>query len=164
MKEEYENIEHHLDGLKNGKEFRVPEGYFDSFNQRLMERISEENKPVIKLSWYTYLKPALAVAAVLIIAILLVKVPVQIPSRNQIRLSSNENIQKLDQPSNEISSTSLSDELTTYFESLVQLPQSQFLSVLEEDVNQGDQFRIDPKDLEEYLADNSIDYEIISSN
>lgn len=164
MKEENENIEHRLEGLKNGKEFRVPEDYFDGFAQRLMTRIKEENKPVIKLSWFTYLKPAFAIAAVLIIAILLIKVPVKLPTRDQKLLTNNEIIQTSNRLPNDTSTSNLSDELTAYFEALVQLPQSQFLSVLEEDVNQSDQFKIDPTELEEYLADNSIDYETISNN
>jgi len=67
-------------------------------------------------------------------------------------------------PSSDTLASNLSGELTAAFESLVQLPQSQFLSTLEEDVNQGDKSQIDPKELEEYLADNSFDYEIIGNN
>jgi hypothetical protein len=44
------------------------------------------------------------------------------------------------------------------------LPQSQFLSTLEEVENQDDIAAIDPKALEEYLADNSFDYELMINN
>ncbi len=71
MKEENENIEQRLEALKKDKEFRVPDNYFDNFAERLRSRIKEENKPVIKLSWFMYLKPALGIAAVLTIAFLL---------------------------------------------------------------------------------------------
>ncbi len=163
MKEDNENIEHRLEGLKNGKEFRVPENYFDHFSERLKARIEEESKPVIKLSWFTYIRPALGIAAVLTIALLLIKVPVKLSLRDQKLIS--ENALTTNKQSNESSTSSLSDELAASFESLlVQLPQSQFLSTLEADLNQDDQSQVDPKALEEFLADNSIDYELISSN
>jgi hypothetical protein len=163
MKEDNENIEHRLEGLKSGKDFRVPENYFDNFSERLRARIEEESKPVIKLSWFTYLKPALGIAAVLLIALLLISVPVKLSLLEQKQVS--ENALNTNKQSNESSTSSLSDELAASFESLlVQLPQSQFLSTLEADFNQGDQSQIDPKELEEFLADNSIDYELISSN
>jgi len=157
MKEENENIEQRLDHLKSDKTFRVPENYFEDFAGRLRARMEEEKKPSLRLSWFMYLKPALGIAAVLIIAILIVKVPVNLSKSDQKLLTENA-------ASTETVASSLSDDLTASFESLVQLPQSQFLSTLEQDVNQGDQSQIDPKALEEYLADNSSDYEIIGNN
>jgi hypothetical protein len=162
MKEENENIEHRLEGLKNGREFRVPENYFDNFAERLRARIEEERKPVIKLSWFTYLKPALGIAAVLTIALLLIKVPVKLSLREQKII--NENSLTTIKTSNETATSRLSDELAASFESLVQLPQSQFLSTLEADADQDNQSQIDQKALEEYLADNSIDYDLIRNN
>lgn len=162
MKEEHENIEHRLEWLKTGKEFRVPENYFENFSERLKARMEEESKPVIKLSWFTYLKPALGIAAVLTIALLLIKVPIKLSLHEQNLMSKNAlTTSKL---SNDSATSSLSDELAASFESLVQLPQSQFLSTLEADFNQNDQSEIDPKALEEFLADNSLDYELIRSN
>jgi hypothetical protein len=157
MKEENENIEQRLEHLKSGNSFRVPENYFEDFAGRLRARIEEEKKPSLRLSWFTYLKPALGIAAVLVIAILIVKVPVNLSKSDQKLLTK-------DVSSTETVTSSLSDELTASFESLVQLPQSQFLSTLEEDVNQGDKSQIDPKALEEYLADNSFDYELMGNN
>ena len=162
MKEENENIEHRLEGLKNGKEFRVPENYFENFAERLKARMEEESKPVIKLTWFTYLKPVLGIAAVLTIALLLIKVPVKLSLREEKLIS--ENTLTTNKPSNDTAASSLSDELAASFESLVQLSQSQFLSTLEADVNQDNQSQIDPNVLEDYLADNSIDYELISNN
>ena len=158
MKEENENIEQRLEHLKSGNNFKVPENYFEEFAGRLKARIGEESKRSVRLSWYMYLKPALGIAAVLLIAILIVKVPVNL-SRSNLKSALTGNSSSSDSVS-----SSLSDELTATFESLVQLPQSQFLSTLEEDINQGDKSRIDQKALEEYLADNSFDFEIIGNN
>ena len=164
MKKENENIEDRLEALKEGIEFRVPENYFDNFAERLRTRIQEESKPVIKLSWYMYLKPALGIAAVLTIVFLLVRVPVKLSLRDQKLLTNNENILTKGKPSVDQVTSSLSDELTASFESLVQLSQSQFLSTLEADVNHSDPSQIDQEALVEYLADNSIDYELIGNN
>jgi hypothetical protein len=159
MKEESENIEQRLEHLKNGNSFRVPDNYFEDFAGRLRTRIEEESKSSRKLSWFVYLKPALAIAAVLAIVLLLVvKVPVNLSQDDYKLFSNNKNTIKTE------TTSSLSEELTASFESLVQLPQSQFLSTLEEDFNQGDKSQIDPKALEDYLADNSFDYEIIGNN
>jgi hypothetical protein len=164
MKEENENIEQRLDHLKNGKAFRIPENYFEEFAERLRARIDEESKPAPRISWFMYLKPSFGIAAVLLIALLLVKLPVNLSLRNQELLHTRINSPGLNMPSSDTLASNLSGELTAAFESLVQLPQSQFLSTLEEDVNQGDKSQIDPKELEEYLADNSFDYEIIGNN
>lgn len=161
MKEENEYIEERLEHLKSGNTFRVPENYFETFAERLKARIEEERKPAPRISWYMYLKPALGIAAVSTIAFLLVEVPVNLSVSDQKLLSNNKITTKT---SNDTESTSLSDELTASFESLVQLPQSQFLSTLEEAVSQDGKSQIDPKSLVEYLADNSFDYEIMGNN
>lgn len=159
MKEENDNIEQRLDHLKNTKTFRVPENYFEDFAGRLRTRIEEESKPAPRISWFMYLKPALGIAAVLAIALLLVELPVNLSVRDQKLVSDNNTI-TTNKQSND---TSLGDELTASFESLAQLSQSQFLSTLEA-VDQEGKSQIDSKTLEEYLADNSYDYEIAGNN
>ena len=161
MIEENENIEQRLERLKSERVFRVPENYFDNFSERLKTRIEAESKPVPRFSWLIYLKPALGVAAVLAIAFLFVKLPGDLSLRDQKLLSNNQNTLMTNKPSDDFAGTTISDELAASFESLVQLSQSQFLSTLEEDVNQDGKPGIDSKALEEYLADNSFDYEII---
>lgn len=169
MKEENDNIEQRLDHLKNAKTFRVPENYFEDFAGRLRTRIEEESKPAPRISWFMYLKPALGIAAVLAIAFILVEIPINLSVRNQKLLSENNNnnntltTNTTNQPSIETAATSLSNELTASFESLAQLSQSQFLSTLEA-VDQEGKSQIDSKTLEEYLADNSYDYEIVGNN
>jgi hypothetical protein len=162
MKEENENIEQRLEHLKSGNSFSVPENYFEDFSQRLRARIEEESKPVRRISWFMYLKPALGIAAVLAIAFFLIKIPVNLSVSDQ-KLIANNSL-TTNKPSNDTAAASLNDDLTATFESLVQLPQSQFLSTLEEAVSQDNKSQIDTKTLEEYLADNSFDYEIIGNN
>lgn len=164
MIEENENIEQRLEGLKSDKVFRVPENYFDNFSERLKARIEVESKSVPRFSWLIYLKPALGIAAVIAITFLFIKIPGNLSLQDQKLLSKNQNTLTANKPSNDTAGTSISDELTASFESLVQLSQSQFLSALEEDVNQDGKPGIDSKALEEYLADNSFDYEIIGNN
>jgi hypothetical protein len=159
MKDEDENIEKWLEGLKNGPSFRVPENYFENFAERLRSRIEKERKPVLRISWITYLKPSLGIAAVLALAFLLVNIPINLSlsDKNSLADQSQVNVPNV--------RTSNSDgESTASYESLVQLPQSQFLSALEEVFTNNDENQIDPKALEEYLADNSTDYEIINGN
>jgi len=158
MKEENENIEQRLEHLKSGRTFRVPENYFEDFAGRLRARIEAESKPVPRLSWFMYLKPALGIAAVLAIVFLLVYVPVN------LSLTDHENTLTISQPINDSVNTDVNNNLPASYEALVQLPQSQFLSTLEEVVNQDDAPAIDPKALEEYLAANSFDYETIRIN
>ena len=164
MIEENENIEQGLEGLKSDRVFRVPENYFDYFSERLKARIEAESKSVPRFSWLIYLKPALGIAAVLAIAFLFITLPVNLSLRDQTLLSDNQNKLTTNKSLNDTGGTSISDDLTASFESLVQLSQSQFLSTLEEDVNQDGKPGIDSKALEEYLADNSFDYEIIGNN
>lgn len=154
MNKENENIEKRLEGLKNGPSFRVPENYFDNFAERLRSRIEEESKPFMRISWFNYLKPIIGIAAVLALALFLVNIPVNLSLSDQNRIA---DISKSEP-------AILSDESNASFESLVQLPQSQFLSALEEVFTGNVEDQIDPKALEEYLADNSFDYEMINSN
>jgi hypothetical protein len=161
MKEENENIDHRLEGLKNERAFRVPDGYFDTFTERLSTRIEQESKPSWRISWFAYLKPALGIAAVLAIAFLLVYVPVNLslPQYNNGSVASNEQIKDSSK-----TNTDAINELSATFESLVHLSQSQFLSTLEEVDSHNDPSQMDPAALEAYLADNSFDYDFIGSN
>lgn len=158
MKEDNENIEQRFEHLKNRRTFRVPENYFEEFAERLRARIEAESKPAPRISWFIYLKPALGIAAVLTILFLLVYVPVN------LSLTDHKNTVTISQPINDSVNTDVNNNLSASFEALLQLPQSQFLSTLEDVVNQDDTPTIDPNALEEYLAANSFDYEIIRTN
>jgi hypothetical protein len=51
------------EGMKKEPPFSVPEGYFENFHARLMEKIELERKPGIFEKPYRSLKPVLAIAA-----------------------------------------------------------------------------------------------------
>lgn len=70
--------------LKN-KPFVVPEGYFDTFSERLIERIDFSEKPAINKTKSTiirYLKPVLAMTASFTVIFMLIFFPVRILSPN----------------------------------------------------------------------------------
>jgi hypothetical protein len=53
------------EGIKKEPPFSVPEGYFESFSSRLMERIEKERKPEIFEKPYRSIRTGLAIAATL---------------------------------------------------------------------------------------------------
>ncbi len=58
------------EGMKKEPPFSVPEGYFENFPSRLMERIEKERKPGIFEKPYRSLRTGLAIAATLAALIL----------------------------------------------------------------------------------------------
>jgi len=61
--------------------FVVPEGYFDTFSERLMERIDHSEKPAVSApqsAILRYLKPVLAMVASFTIIFILIYFPVQL--------------------------------------------------------------------------------------
>src|SRR5665647_1357814 len=76
MKKTEENIENQFGNRKKDQPFKVPEGYFETFAERLMIRIEEE-QPDKKRSLFFYLKPVLMMAASFAFVMLLVYVPIK---------------------------------------------------------------------------------------
>ena len=76
--DELKNMAPNLSKIKKETPFRVPEGYFDNFADRLNEKIKQENKPGRIHKIYHTGKPYLAVAAsfigLLIIAVTVFRV------------------------------------------------------------------------------------------
>lgn len=76
--DDLKNMAPNLSKIKKDSPFRVPDGYFDKFADRLSEKIHQEKKPERKGKIYLIGKPYLAVAAsfvgFLIIAITIFKV------------------------------------------------------------------------------------------
>jgi type IV secretory pathway component VirB8 len=159
MKEENLNIEKQLEVLKSKEIFKVPENYFEDFSGRLKMRMEQEKRKPVRITWFeSYLKPALSMVAVLAILLLAIYIPVHktfTGERMNIAQSRQSHQTNQIQPASEQGDS---------YEALTMLPQSQFLSALEEVENQEDIAAIDPKALEEYLADNSSDYEIMTNN
>lgn len=74
-------LKHRIENLtKSNSPFVVPEGYFDTFAERLMERIEQEEAPKKRFSFSIgrYLKPALAMAASFVIIFFMIYIPVSI--------------------------------------------------------------------------------------
>jgi hypothetical protein len=72
MKTEQNDILKKLEPFKKNDSFKVPEGYFDSLSSRVQQKIQAESHP--KKSILVTFKPWIAVAAVLIIGLILIKV------------------------------------------------------------------------------------------
>jgi hypothetical protein len=76
MYKEEENIESEFIKGSGANPFRTPEGYFDSFEDRIMKRIQlPEKKKSASFGILRIMKPALAIAAILTLVFLLVNNP-----------------------------------------------------------------------------------------
>lgn len=51
MKEIDENIEQILESYKKPNPFKVPDGYFETFNEKLNGRIKENEQPAVRRLW-----------------------------------------------------------------------------------------------------------------
>lgn len=154
MKNTDENIEKLFGGLEKGQPFRVPENYFETFADRLKERISEEEQTNHrKRSLYFYLKPVLMAAASIVLVMLLVNIPMKkfLPSGNN-HLA---NAQTEGEPLDSIDATSVS--LISYFS------EGQFLAAVT-DMKELEADTLSTDNLAEFIATNYDDYEIIASN
>jgi hypothetical protein len=81
----------HNDLRGSNQPFKVPEGYFESFADRMMQRIDEEESSKNKgRGIIRYLRPVLAMAASFAIIFLMVYVPVRIFSPNETVLQAEQ--------------------------------------------------------------------------
>lgn len=75
---EKEHIESNLRKLDHSNPFKTPDGYFESFEDRLMGRIEDISKPVQKSGKVIrLLKPILGLAASFTLIIMLVQYPIK---------------------------------------------------------------------------------------
>lgn len=155
MKEKDENIENLFGNLKNGQPFRVPEGYFETFAERLQVRIEEEELPTKKRTLYFYLKPALSMAASIALVMLLVYVPIKkfFPSTQGYLTQQKSTIDSVDK----VGVLPVPVDLFSYFS------ESQFVSAVA-DMKVIDSETISPDSLGDYIADNYTDLDIIANN
>jgi hypothetical protein len=154
MKKTDENIENQLRNHKKELPFRVPENYFETFADRLMARIEQEEQPSKKRSLYFYLKPALMMAASFAFVMLLVYVPIKkfYPSTGKAYLT-QQNI-KTDTVD---SSAVVPVTLISYF------TESQFMAAVT-DMTELDPDTISNDDLADFIAANYSDYDVIANN
>jgi hypothetical protein len=154
MKKTDENIENQFGNLKKVQPFQVPEGYFETFADRLMIRIEEEGKQSgKKRSLFIYLKPVLMMAASIVLVLFLVSVPIKkfFPSGNGYIAQKQLNTDCID------SASTISATLVSYFS------EGQLLAAIS-DVNELESDTMSTANLADFIAANYSDYDIIASN
>lgn len=153
MKETDENIENQFGGLKKNQPFRVPESYFETFADRLMVRIEEEEQPNKKRSLFIYLKPILMMAASFILVMLLVSVPIKkfFPSGKGYFAQQQSSTDSVD------SDSIISATLISYFS------EGQFLAAIS-DMKELESDTLSTDNLVDFIAANYSDYDIITNN
>ena len=138
--------------------YSAPEGYFESFEERLFRRMeAEEVKHNQKQIFRTrgvlfYLRPALGIAASLAILITVFLHPYS---------SQNRNLQANIQESASLVVDDKTDPLSSTYASLIS--DSQFLLALTE-MDDYDASKISKAELVDYLASNCSDLEILNAN
>lgn len=152
MKEKKEHIEDERGFPKMETGFGVPEGYFESFGERLKIRMLEDQPSSHPRGILFYLRPALGLAASLAILLTIylhplgMKQPVLLSQmQNTIDLSTEDQI----------------DALTNTYASLV--TDGQFFFALNE-MEEYDASRISKDELADYLVTNCSDFEILNAN
>jgi hypothetical protein len=105
MNSEYKDILKKLEPFKSNDSFKVPEGYFDSLSSRVQQKIQAQSHP--KRSLLVIFKPWIAVAAVLIIGLILIKVGFDHTTNQPIANLNNPNEQYSDPVLVELSDTEL---------------------------------------------------------
>ena len=154
MKKLDENIENLFGDQKKGQPFRVPEGYFESFADRLKVRIEAEKYAANNRSLLRNLKPVLAVAACFALAMMLVYVPFKkyFPSdKGYVSQQASINNYSVDSVSN-FPLNLISD-----------FSDDQFFMALS-DMNEIESKTLSSENLADYISANYNDYEIIANN
>jgi hypothetical protein len=153
MKKKQENIEKVPGFPKMGTGYSVPEGYFESFGERLKERMDHEAHPVSgKRGIMFYLRPVIGLAAGLAIVL-------------TVYLYSSEKQQKISYAKLQIESANPTDNrsetLSATLES--QISEVSFFSAVTE-MDEYDASKMPKEELADYLASNCSDIEIIYAN
>jgi hypothetical protein len=153
MKEKDENIENLFGKFKKTEPFRVPEGYFETFPDRLKMRIEEDKYLSGKRSLLYYLKPALSVAASIALVILLVYVPFKkfVPSDTGFIAQNQNSLTNTD------SSGTIPIAFISYFS------EGQFLTAFSE-MSALESEKISSDKLADYIAASYDDFDIIANN
>ena len=131
--------------------YTVPEGYFESFGDRLKLRMEAEPKVMPLRGVLFYLKPALGLAAGLAILLTVYLHPY---GKQSLLLANLQN-------SAEVAGDDQSDPLSNTYASLV--TDGQFYSALNE-MEEYDASKISKTELADYLALNCSDFEIVNAN
>ena len=153
MKEKSENMEKLFGSLKKETPFRVPENYFETFAGRLNVRIQEEENSYKKKTLISYLRPMMAAAAILILAMLLIYIPIaKIMPSDSGNFAQNQSERSMDDSVSGISAALLSnfseEQLLSAFSALKEL----------------DSKTLSSENLADYIAANYSSYEILTDN
>lgn len=132
--------------------FTVPEGYFESFGERLNQRMEEVQRPSRSISMLNYLKPALGLAAGLALLLTLYLHP--FVSQKQAVIIDVQN-------ATDLSLIEETDPLLNTYSSMIS--DGQFFSALSE-MEEYDASKISKDGLAEYLVSNCSDFEILTAN
>jgi hypothetical protein len=146
----HSNVEPHFPKMESG--FTVPEGYFESFGERLSRRMEEVPKASRSIIMLNYLKPALGLAAGLALLLTLYLHP--FVNQKQIVVIGVEN-------ATDLSLNDTTDPLLNTYSSMIS--EGQFFSALSE-MDEYDASKISKDGLAEYLVSNCSDFEILNAN
>jgi hypothetical protein len=152
MKEKKEHIELNQGISKMETGYTVPEGYFDSFGDRLKLRMEVKESVSRPAGILFYLKPALGLAAGLAIIVTVYLHPYG--NQQAVILSKLQNSQV-------VSSDDQTDALSNTYASIVS--DGQFISALTE-MDEYDASKMSKEALADYLASNCSDFEILNAN
>ena len=132
--------------------FKVPNGYFESFGERLQLRLATEKRSSRSKGIIFYLKPALGIAAGLaIIVTVYLHYPTNLSTVTTAAFGMNDTLQLADQ----------SEQIFSAVTSLVS--DGQLLSAMTE-MDEYDASKMPKEELADYLASNCSDFEILNAN
>lgn len=152
MHKEEEKISPEFRKWDNSNPFKTPEGYFESFEDKLMSKIKFNTKPhktstkVIRM-----LKPILSLAASFVLVVLLVQYPIKRFLRNDTVIPEQENL----------INNNNNNSLDLYSVSLSMIDDHTLINSLFSD-DQSNDYNIDPNEMFSYLSSRLNEVEIYS--
>jgi len=152
MKDKSEHIEIEPRFPKMESGYSVPEGYFETFSERLKYRMEAESQTKRSKNMLVYLRPALGIAAGLAIFLTLYLHP--FGSQKKSVLVGIER-------ASDLSAVDQTDPVLSSYTSLVS--DVSFFSALSE-MDEYDASKISKDGLAEYLVSNCSDFEILNAN
>ena len=152
MKQENKNIEMKPGFPEMESGFNVPEGYFDSFGDRLKLRMEAEHLSFHRRRVIYYLKPALGLAAGVALILSVYLYPPGNQRTSSLATINNEAV---------AASEDKSDLLSSAYASSI--TDGQFISALSE-MDDYDASKMPKEELADYLATNCSEFEILNAS